>query len=41
MVTILCRVHNDWFKLVEQANLSDEQAEQLTVKAQAQFQVSI
>ncbi|XP_065892707.1 TBCC domain-containing protein 1-like isoform X2 [Dysidea avara] len=31
-------VHNDWFKLVEQANLSDEQAEQLTVKAQAQFQ---
>ena len=41
MVTLLCRVCNDWFELVEQADLSNEQAEQLTVKAQTQFQVSL
>ena len=32
---------SEWFELVEQAKLSNEQTEQLTVAAQAQFKVII
>ena len=31
---------SEWFELVEQAKLSNEQTEQLTIIAQAQFKVS-
>ena len=35
----LCRMCSEWFELLEKAKLSNEQTEQLTVAAQAQFKV--
>ena len=32
---------SEWFQLVEKANLSNEQTEQVTVAAQAQFKVRL
>ena len=38
-IPLLCRMCSEWFELVEKAKLSNEQTEQLTVAAQAQFKV--
>ena len=38
-IVYIRRMCSEWFELVEKAKLSNEQTEQLTIAAQAQFKV--